>query len=126
MPNDRLTAPALFALSLSLCGCGVVTRNSATVATGGDPGRGATAISRYGCGSCHNIPGIVGAHGLVGPPLGGIANRLYIAGVLPNEPVNLISWVQDPRSVDEKTVMPNLGVRPEDATDIAAYLYSLK
>ena len=124
MPS-RLAPAALLPLIL-LAGCNKVSRRDAAAVSGGDPGRGASHISRYGCGSCHTIPGIAGAHGLVGPPLSGIGARQYVAGSLPNEPLNLVHWVRDPHSVNEKTVMPNLGVTPEDATDIAAYLYSLK
>jgi cytochrome c1 len=94
--------------------------------TGGDARRGITAISTYGCGSCHTIPGIASAHGLVGPPLAGLGSRTYVAGMLPNEPNNLMHWIKDPKSVNEKTVMPNLGVTAQDAADIGAYLYSLK
>ncbi len=72
------------------------------------------------------IPGISGATGLVGAPLSGIASRIYIAGVLQNTPPNMMRWIENPKAVDEKTVMPNLGVTPKDAADIAAYLYTLK
>jgi cytochrome c len=96
------------------------------VITGGDPERGASSIYRYGCGSCHTIPGIPGAHGLVGPSLSGLGNRMYVAGILPNQPNNVVRWVHDPKSINEKTVMPNLGVTTSDATDITAFLYSLK
>jgi cytochrome c2 len=127
MRNSRLTAPAFLSLTVLLCACGAdAKKKAAATMTGGDPDRGASSISRYGCGSCHTIPGIVGAHGLVGPPLDGIGNRLYVAGSLQNEPLNMMHWVRDPQSVNEKTVMPNLGVTALDATDIAAYLYSLK
>lgn len=51
---------------------------------------------------------------------------MYVAGVLQNTPGNLTRWIQNPKAVDDKTVMPNLGVTPEDATDIAAYLYSIR
>jgi cytochrome c1 len=51
---------------------------------------------------------------------------MYLAGSLPNEPANMTHWVRDPHSVNAKTVMPNLGVTEKDATDVAAYLYSLK
>jgi cytochrome c1 len=51
---------------------------------------------------------------------------MYIAGMLPNVPGNLVRWVRDPKSVNEKTAMPNLGVTTQDAADIGAYLYSLK
>jgi putative membrane protein len=91
-----------------------------------NPDRGRAAIRRYGCGSCHDIPGVVGAHGMVGPPLGTVAKRVYIAGVLPNEPDNLVRWIENPQGVDPKTAMPNMGVTTRDARDIASYLYTLR
>ena len=100
--------------------------HTAQVTTGGNASHGSAAIARYGCGSCHVIPGVSGAVGRAGPPLTGIANRIYIAGVMQNTPDNMMRWIQDPRGVDEKTVMPNLGVTPQDAADIAGYLYTLK
>jgi hypothetical protein len=51
-----------------------------------------------------------GARGLVGPPLDGIANRVYLAGVLYNTPENMMLWVRAPRSVDPLTAMPDMGV----------------
>jgi cytochrome c2 len=98
----------------------------AQVSEGGDAHRGAAAIERYGCGSCHIIPGVSGAFGQAGPPLSGIGNRIYIAGVLQNTPQNMVRWIKNPKEVDDKTVMPNLGVTPRDATDIAGYLYTLR
>ena len=85
--------------------------------TGGDPQRGIAAVSKYGCGSCHTIAGNRSAHGLVGPPLTGIGNRMYVAGVLENTPDNIVRWIQHPKAVDDKTVMPDLGVTQQDATD---------
>jgi cytochrome c len=126
MRNSQVKVTVLFVLVWLLADCGMASKRKAAAITGGDPDRGATTISHYGCGSCHAIPGIAGANGLVGPSLGGIGDREYVAGILPNQPVNLMRWVQDPRSVNERTVMPNLGVTPRDASDIAAYLYSLK
>ncbi len=101
-------------------------RAAAAGVTGGDPQRGLAAISRYGCGSCHTIAGNRSAYGLVGPPLTGIGNRMYVAGVLANTPDNIVRWIRHPKQVNEKTVMPDLGVTQQDATDIAAYLYSTK
>jgi cytochrome c len=94
--------------------------------SGGDPERGRGKILYYGCPSCHVIPGVTGANGLVGPPLVGIANRVYIAGVLPNNPDNMIRWIQHPKQVDEKTAMPELNVTTSDARDIVGYLYTLQ
>jgi len=115
---------ALLAVVLSSCSEGQA-RMAASV-TGGDPNRGSAAIFKYGCGSCHTIAGISNARGLVGPPLTGIGARMYVAGVLRNTPDNMVRWIQNPKGVDEKTAMPTLGVSQQDATDIAAYLYSTK
>ena len=62
----------------------------------------------------------------VGPPLAGLASRMYIASVLPNSPANLIRWIEEPTVVDPRTAMPDVGVTPSDARDIAAYLYLLR
>jgi cytochrome c1 len=109
-----------------LSACGNHAELTAEVTTGGSASRGASAIGRYGCGSCHTIPGISGAHGLTGPPLSGIGSRLYVGGVLPNTPQNLVRWIENPKAIDEKTLMPNLSVTNRDARDIAGYLYTLR
>jgi cytochrome c oxidase assembly factor CtaG/cytochrome c2 len=94
--------------------------------TGGSTDRGKDAIRSYGCMSCHSIPGIQGATARVGPPLGGVASRSYIAGVMSNTPEHMIQWLRNPPGIDSKTVMPNMNVTERDARDIAAYLYTLK
>ena len=123
-----LFAAGLIVTNVVLTSCGSKTQAEeiAMAATGGSASRGVAAISRYGCGSCHVIPGVSGASGLAGPPLSGIGNRIYIAGVLQNTPPNMIHWIENPPQVDEHTVMPNLGVTHQDAIDIAGYLYTLK
>lgn len=88
-----------------------------------DPIRGRALIERYGCGSCHVVPGIRSAVGEVGPRLDRLNRQTYIAGVLPNTPENMIVWIADPKTADPRTAMPDLGVTPEEARDIAAYLY---
>jgi cytochrome c2 len=102
-----------------------IERNAALL-THGDPARGRDLIRRYGCAGCHTVPGVPGANSLVGPPLEGISQRVYIAGVLPNTPDNLVKWIQSPREVDPKTAMPDMGVTIRDARDIAGYLYTLR
>lgn len=92
---------------------------------GGDFERGKSAILRRGCPACHTIPGIAGAEGLVGPPLTRIASRVYLAGVLPNTPENLVRWLQDPPAVHPRTAMPNMGIPEQEARDITAYLLTL-
>ena len=128
----RSPRPAL-ALALLLCatplacsGAHDVEAREAAAMTGGDPARGPDLMRKYGCQSCHTIPGVVGAAGHVGPPLAGIASRSYIGGVLPNAPANMLRWIQDPKLVDSLTAMPNVGVTPSDARNIAAYLYTLR
>jgi cytochrome c len=115
-------------IAAAVAGLVACDRGSSQLAqlSGGDRHRGADAIRSYGCGACHTIPGVRGANGLVGPPLTGLAERAYIAGVLTNTPDNLVRWIRDPPSVDAKTAMPNVGVTQQDAVDIAGYLYSRK
>lgn len=91
---------------------------------GGEPVRGRAALQRYGCVACHTIPGLPSYGANVGPPLTSLAQRAYLAGVLPNTADNLVRWLRDPPRVDARTVMPALGVTPADAADIAAYLYA--
>ena len=98
----------------------------ASVVAGGGVRRGAATIAEMGCGSCHTIAGITGAHGRVGPPLTGVGGRAILAGQLPNTPTNMIRWVRDPQAVEPGTAMPNLGVTEQQARDIAAYLYTLR
>jgi len=121
-----LALVGLVSLASACSGASEADAREAAAITGGDPSRGPDLLRKYGCQSCHTIPGVVGANGLVGPPLAGIASRSYIAGVLPNAPDNMLRWIRDPKGVDAKTAMPNTGVTPSDARHIAAYLYTLK
>lgn len=116
----------LIVLLLAACGRGEVERSAMQITRGGVPARGERAIEKYGCGSCHAIPGINGANSLVAPPLEHIASRMYLAGHLPNTPENLMRWIQHPQQIDPKTVMPDMGVSSAEARDIAAYLYTLR
>jgi cytochrome c2 len=93
---------------------------------GGDSRRGAALIAGLGCGSCHKIPGVGGADGRVGPPLDNIGERTIIAGMLPNTPDNMVTWLRAPQSVVPGNAMPNLELNNHDARDVAAYLYTLR
>jgi cytochrome c2 len=94
--------------------------------TGGDPDAGRAAIGRYGCGACHQIPGVPGASGQVGPSLKGVSTRAFLAGRVDSTPANMVRWIRDPQGVEPGTVMPDMGVSEDDGRDIAAYLYTLK
>lgn len=95
-------------------------------APNGSADRGRERLIEYGCGACHVIPGIQQATGLVGPPLDRLRDQIYIGGVLYQSPQNLARWISDPKTVDPRTAMPDLGVSPEEAQDMAAYLYAVE
>jgi cytochrome c len=117
----------VFALAaLLFLACDQSDERAAFEMTGGVASRGPAAIQRYGCSTCHTVPGVSGANGLVGPPLTQVGSRVYLAGRLQNTPDNMIRWIRDPQGVDDKTAMPNLGVTETDAKDITSYLYTLK
>jgi len=108
-------------------GCsGGQTRAAYQTMTGGDPRVGLTLIRQYNCGTCHIIPGVPNANGLVGPPLLFFSRRTFIAGELPNNTPNLVRWIRSPKSVEPGTAMPTLGLSDEQARSVAAYLYTLR
>jgi mono/diheme cytochrome c family protein len=91
-----------------------------------DADRGRRAVHQYACLTCHAIPGLVGANAPVGPPLAGIGSRGVIAGLLTNNPDNMVRWLRAPREVNPHSAMPDLGLTERDARDIAAFLATLK
>lgn len=112
----------LAAISTVLAGC-----NSGRASIiGGNARRGMTLIQDNGCGSCHVIPGIDGASGVVGPPLTAVGRRIYLAGVERNTPEGMIAWLENPQAIVPGNAMPNMGLNERDARDIAAYLYTLQ
>jgi cytochrome c1 len=52
--------------------------------------------------------------------------RTYIAGTLPNSRPHLEQWIEHPHRVHPGTAMPEMGVTPQDANDIAQYLERLR
>lgn len=122
-----LTRPAIaLALGLAAFGCKPGPSSPLQVVLGGDAGRGRALIAAFGCGGCHDIPGVSGAAGMVGPPLGGFGQRTTVAGLLPNTPDNLERWLEAPQSVVPGNAMPDMGINPQEARDVAAYLYTLR
>ncbi len=106
-------------------------------AAAGDPTIGAMLIEQKGCPACHTIPGIPGANGTIGPNLGShdnvppVGQRPMIAtypnGTVPNHgPDDLKAWILNPPALKPGTLMPNLGLTDEEATNIVAYLETLK
>jgi cytochrome c len=112
---------ALLALLGAECG-----RVAPETVPDGDPKQGAMLLSAHGCGGCHTIPSVSGAHGTIGPPLIGYARRVYVAGKLPNQLENLVRWIRNPQSIEPGTAMPNLPVNESEGRAMAAYLYTLR
>ena len=118
---------AIAVLALGTCGAALARdTGSAWQVEGGDVARGRKLVAQLGCAGCHTIPGIRGAHGNVGPPLIAVGDRQFIAGMLRNEPTNLIRWLRNPQSVVPGNAMPDMGITEQQARDIAAFLYTLR
>jgi cytochrome c2 len=100
------------------------TIDKAVKMTGGDPKKAPALMRRYGCTGCHQIPGMPGARGVVGPPLTGLAERVYVGGALPNTPDNVVAFILEAHAYRPNTAMPVTGIDERGARDIAAYLYS--
>jgi cytochrome c oxidase subunit 2 len=63
------------------------------------------------------------AKGCVGPNLANVGARSYIgAGSFKNTDETLARWIQNPQAMKQGVLMPNLGVKPEEAKALVAYL----
>lgn len=127
-PQVALARPAgaLAGICLLLAACGDPPQPPAHLRiVGGDAERGRLLMQRYECGSCHQIQGVRGAEGVVGPPLTNYAQRSLLAGIVPNAPRTLVPWLMNPAAIDPDTAMPNLGISEPEARDMATYLYTL-
>ncbi len=125
----RMAPAALFAvaaLALGAAACETARASTRPLDVVGDAQRGKGLFDDYGCTSCHIIPGVADAGGTVGPPLIAWQRRTYIAGMLPNTPGYLVRWIMTPQQVVPGNAMPDMGVSQKDASDMAAYLYTIK
>lgn len=119
-------------LALLAAGCAEIADQSQTydqkTVAGADAERGRRLVEsgQYGCPACHHIGPMRKARGIVGPALDNFANRAFIAGVGPNRPGVLIAFLLNPPAVAPGTAMPVSGLDPDEARDIAAYLYTLR
>ncbi len=120
----RSEAGAGVVACLLVSGCAPESDYQPRVADG-DADRGRTALVRYECGVCHDIPGINWPAGQVGPSLDHYARRPYVAGKFPNEPELLVRWIRDAPALNPLTAMPAMDMPESDARDIAAYLYEV-
>jgi cytochrome c2 len=134
MPTLRTRATAAFAVLALLVVAACIAfnqawkladvRHKAEALTGGNVERGRQAFVGAGCGGCHTLKGVSQAHGLVGPPLDGIAERAIIAGKLANNPGNMSRWISSPQSVVPGNAMPDMPLTTQQTNDIAAFLYT--
>ena len=114
---------ALILGAVLIGGCGP---HGAPAPAPGDAENGRLLLRQFGCGSCHEIPGVADAKGREAPPLAGVGQRIYLAGNLPNTPANLAAFIRAPERFAPRTLMPNLGVTEPHARDMAAYLWGLR
>jgi mono/diheme cytochrome c family protein len=119
-----LRAACVLLSALAAAGC--AKEEAPLRVTGGDAGRGLHLVRQYQCGACHAIPGVPGAGGDAGPSLAYTGRLGYIAGRIPNQPANMVRWLQDPPALKPDTAMPSMGVSEEEARHMAAYLYTLR
>ena len=105
---------------------GVAAAPSGGSAAPGDADLGRKLLSHYQCGACHTIPGVPSSRGQVASSLMSFGKRSYIAGRLPNRLDLLVQWIVQPQALVPSTTMPSMGVSPEDARHMAAYLMELK
>ena len=118
--RPREAAAAVVLLTLSGCepppqGVGI-----------GNPDTGRAVIASVGCGVCHEIPGVPGAIGVVGPSLRDFAGRTPIGGTHVNEPSVLVTWVRNAPELSPDTGMPRMPLTEQEARDVAAFLSTLR
>lgn len=123
MRSSRRSSFALPWLAIALPLLGVSCREPPHGGTS-DGAAAHRLMARHGCTGCHVIPGVPGAAASVGPPLTAIGRRVYVGGRL-NTPRNLADFIQNPSAVRPST-MPVVGIAPEDAERVAAYLTQLR
>lgn len=122
--TTHATTGALLVLAALTSGC--AKEEPVSRVAGGDPERGRLLVQQYQCAACHFIPEVQGPNGDAGPSLESMGRLSYIAGSIPNQPENMIRFLQNPPAVKPGTLMPALGITDDEARHMAAFMYSLK
>ncbi|MET0313207.1 MAG: c-type cytochrome [Hansschlegelia sp.] len=117
--SSTAAVAVLACLCAALAGCGESPAEK-------ERARAVQLIKSAGCGGCHEIPGVDGAEGRVGPPLKGVGGRTFLAGMIRNTPENMVAWLKDPQAIAPGNAMPNMGLSDKDARTIAFYLDRLR
>jgi cytochrome c oxidase subunit II len=103
----------------------VAAQRAPAVEPAGDAARGKEIYAKSACVGCHTIAGV--STGVLGPTLTHFGSRgTLAAGMWPNTPDNVATWVRDPQGLKPGVKMPNLGLTAAQAKDVAAYLSALK
>jgi cytochrome c oxidase subunit 2 len=76
-----------------------------------------------GCVGCHSLVAVDAPKGMIGPNLANVGARSYIgAGSFKNTDEILARWIQNPQAMKQGVLMPNLGVKPDEAKSLVAFL----
>jgi cytochrome c oxidase subunit 2 len=102
--------------------------SSATAAPAAPPvdpayAAGEKLFQAKGCVGCHSLNAVNAPKGMIGPNLANVGARSYIgAGSFKNTDETLARWIQNPQAMKKGVLMPNLGVTPEEAKSLVAFL----
>jgi cytochrome c oxidase subunit 2 len=89
------------------------------------PEQGRRVFEHQACINCHAVKGTV-AGGLFGPDLTHLMSRSTIAaGIVPNTPENLLTWITDPSQMKPGCLMPAMHLTSLENKQITAYLTTL-
>jgi len=89
--------------------------------------QGEQLFRNKGCMGCHSLQAKGAPTALIGPNLANVGERAYIAaGWLKNTDENLEAWIRNPQALKKGVLMPNLGVTPDEAKALRAYLRAHK
>jgi cytochrome c oxidase subunit II len=84
---------------------------------------GEKLFTAKGCVGCHSLNAFNAPTGMIGPNLANVGARTYIAaGTLKNTDENLARWIQNPQLIKQGVLMPNLGIKPDEARSLVAFL----
>ncbi|MCH8931727.1 MAG: c-type cytochrome [Nitrospinae bacterium] len=111
MPHFGLSDEHTLAISAYIWDVSEKDYKVAETYEGGDPAKGKKLFETVGCQACHKVKG----NGeLFGPNLTRIGNKV--------NPDWLVSWIKNPEEYNSNSIMPNLRLTLEQASDISAYL----
>jgi cytochrome c oxidase subunit 2 len=100
-------------------------KDSSAASAAPDPAyaAGEKLFQAKGCVGCHSLTAVNAPKGMIGPNLANVGARSYIgAGSFKNTDETLARWIQNPQAMKKGVLMPNLGVTPEEAKSLVAFL----